>query len=83
MHLGTASDQGHMVGGQLSGIAQLSPQWEALAAFVGLSDAQEDLVRNGIPHGTAALVRLCLISAVALALTTTKLRSLKLTGSAD
>ena len=62
-----------------SGIAQLSPSWEALAAFVGLSDAQQDLVRDGIPHGTAALVRLCLISAVALVLTTTKLRSLKLT----
>jgi hypothetical protein len=72
-----------LLGGELSGIAQLSPQWEALAAFVGLSDAQEDLVRDGIPHGTAALVRLGLISAVALAVTTTRLRSLKLTGSAD
>ena len=36
-----------------------------------------------MPHGTGALVRLCLISAVALILTSAKLRSLKLTGSSD
>jgi hypothetical protein len=72
-----------LIGSELSGIAQLTPSWEARAAFVGLSDAQADLVREGIPHGTGALVRLCLIAAVALALSASKLRSLKLTGSAD
>jgi ABC-type transport system involved in multi-copper enzyme maturation permease subunit len=72
-----------LLGAALSGIAQLSPSWEARAAFVGLSDARDDLVRGGIPHGTDALVRLCLISVVALVLTIRRLRSLKLTGSAD
>ena len=70
-------------GAALSGIAQLTPSWEARAAFVGLTDAQRDLVREGIPHGTGALVRLCFISAVALVLTSAKLRTLKLTGSTD
>ena len=72
-----------LLGANLSGIAQLTPSWVARAAFVGLTDAQESLVREGIPHGTGALVRLCFISAVALILTSTKLRSLKLTGSSD
>ncbi|MEQ1787284.1 MAG: hypothetical protein ABL966_09540 [Acidimicrobiales bacterium] len=72
-----------LLGAALSGIAQLSPSWEARAAFVGLSDARDDLVRDGIPQGGAALVRLCLISAVALALTSRRLHTLKLTGSAD
>jgi ABC-type transport system involved in multi-copper enzyme maturation permease subunit len=72
-----------LLGAALSGIAQLSPSWEARAAFIGLSDGRADLVREGIPQGSGALVRLGLISAVALVLTTSKLRTLKLTGSAD
>jgi ABC-type transport system involved in multi-copper enzyme maturation permease subunit len=72
-----------LLGAALSGIAQLSPSWEARAAFIGLSDGRADLVREGIPQGSGALVRLCLISAVALVLTTSRLRTLKLTGSAD
>ena len=72
-----------LLGANLSGIAQLTPSWVARSAFVGLTDAQESLVREGIPHGTGALIRLCFISAVALILTSTKLRSLKLTGSSD
>ncbi len=72
-----------LVGAALSGIAQLSPSWEARAAYVGLSDARDDFVREGIPHGTSALVRLSLITAVALVLSSNRLRTLKLTGSAD
>jgi hypothetical protein len=72
-----------LLGEALTGIAQLSPSWEARAAFIGLSDGPADLVREGMPYGTGALARLGLIAAVALALTSTKLRSLKLTGSAD
>jgi hypothetical protein len=72
-----------LIGSELSGIAQLTPSWEARAAFVGLSDAPADLIRDGIPHGTGALVRLCLITVVSLVLSANKLRSLKLTGSAD
>ena len=72
-----------LLGAALAGIAQLSPSWEARAAFIGLSDARDDLIREGIPHGGAALVRLCAITVVALALASARLRRLKLTGSAD
>ena len=54
-----------------------------LRAFVDLADAPESLVRSGVPHGTAALVRLLIITAVALAIASSRLRRLKITGSAD
>jgi ABC-type transport system involved in multi-copper enzyme maturation permease subunit len=72
-----------LLGAALAGIAQVSPSWEARAAFVGLIDVREDLERNGIPHGSGALVRLVLITAVALALADQRLRHLKQAGSAD
>lgn len=72
-----------LLGAALSGIAQLSPSWEARAAFVGLSDIREDLEREGIPHGTGALVRLTVITLVALTLADWRLRHLRLAGSAD
>ena len=72
-----------LLGAALAGVAQLSPSWEARAAFIGLADAREDFFRDGIPHGTAALVRLSLITAVALLLASRRLNNLKLTGSAD
>ncbi len=72
-----------LLGAALAGIAQLSPSWQARAAFIGLSDAREDFFREGIPHGSAALVRLSLISAIALVLASSRLRRLKLTGSSD
>lgn len=72
-----------LLGAALSGIAQLSPSWVARAAFLDLGDAQASLVRDGIPQGTAALVRLGVIAAVALALATTRLRRLTFAGSAD
>jgi ABC-type transport system involved in multi-copper enzyme maturation permease subunit len=72
-----------LLGAALSGIAQLSPGWEARATYVGLADARTDLVRHGIPHGGAAIVRLAVITAVALALASRRLKTLKLSGSAD
>ncbi len=72
-----------LLGAALAGVAQLSPSWEARAAFIGLADAREDFIRDGIPHGTAALIRLSLIAAVALVLASRRLKTLKLTGSAD
>ena len=51
---------------------------------VGLTDdVRPAYLREGIPHGTAALVRLAIITAVALLLANWRLRTLKLTGSAD
>lgn len=72
-----------LLGAALSGIAQLSPSWVARAAFLDLGDAQASLVRDGIPQGTAAIVRLALITAVALALAAARLRRLTFAGSSD
>lgn len=72
-----------LLGAALSGIAQLSPGWEARAAFVGYANTDSDLIRSGIPHGSAALVRLVILTAIALALASHRLRTLKLSGSAD
>lgn len=72
-----------LLGAALSGIAQLSPSWEARAAFVELSSGPADLVREGIPQGTGALVRLAVIAAVALAVASVRLAHLTLHGSAD
>jgi len=71
------------MGNALTGIAQLCPGWVSRAAFVGLTDVREDLERSGMPHGTSALVRLILITVVALALANWRLRTLRLSGSAD
>jgi ABC-type transport system involved in multi-copper enzyme maturation permease subunit len=72
-----------LLGSALAGIAQLSPAWESAAAFIGNSDGREDYVREGIPHGTSALVRLALIAAVAVAIASSRLKHLRVTGSAD
>jgi hypothetical protein len=72
-----------LLGSALSGIAQLSPSWEARAAFVELADAQRILYREGIPHGSAALVRLVLITLVALAVAVRRLPRLRMAGSSD
>lgn len=72
-----------LLGAALSGIAQLSPGWEARAVFVDFANAPEHLVRSGIPHGGAAILRLLVITAVALAVASRRLRTLKLSGSTD
>lgn len=72
-----------LLGAALDGIAQLSPSWEARAAFVELSDGPTGLLRDGIPQGTAALARLALITAVAILLASLQLRRIKLSGSTD
>jgi ABC-type transport system involved in multi-copper enzyme maturation permease subunit len=73
----------YLLGTALAGIAQISPSWMARAAFVGLTDVRFDLEREGIPHGTGALVRLAVLTAIALALANWRLRHLRLTGSSD
>jgi len=72
-----------LLGTALTGIAQLSPTWEARAVFTGLADAPADLVRQGIPSGWSAVGRLCIIAAVALAVATWRLGRLRLTGPED
>lgn len=72
-----------LLGAALSGIAQLSPTWEARAVYVGLADVPDDLVRSGIPGGGDGVVRLAVITAVLLVGTAWGLRHLELTGSHD
>ncbi|WP_436793989.1 hypothetical protein [Actinospongicola halichondriae] len=72
-----------LLGAALTGIAQLSPTWEARAVYVALADVPDDLVRSGIPSGWGAVVRLAVIAVVLLAGTTWGLRHLELTGTRD
>ena len=72
-----------LLGAALAGIAQLSPGWLAQAALVGLTGAEDDLRREGIPHGWAAVGRLVLVALVGLAIAAHRLRSLKPASSAD
>lgn len=72
-----------LLGAALSGIAQLSPTWQARAVFVGLADAPTDLHRGGIPEGWDAVVRLGLVTAVCVAVAAAGLGRLRLTGVRD
>jgi ABC-2 type transport system permease protein len=68
-----------LLGAALTGIAQLSPTWLSRSIFVGLLDNPPSrLVRDGIPSGTGAIVRLAVITAVCLAVASWRLRSVKL-----
>jgi hypothetical protein len=60
-----------LVGAELSGIAQLSPLWESGQAFAGLWDeGGGELLREGVPHGWSAVVRLGLLTVVWLLVAT-------------
>jgi ABC-type transport system involved in multi-copper enzyme maturation permease subunit len=73
-----------LLGAALTGIAQLSPTWESRAILIGLMDDPPNrLVREGIPEGWGAVVRLAIVSAVALGLAMWRLRHLRLSGAAD
>ncbi|MGK2928905.1 MAG: hypothetical protein ACSLFO_04940 [Acidimicrobiales bacterium] len=72
-----------LLGSALTGIAQLSPTWESRAVYMSIADVPEDLVRDGIPTGWAAVIRLAIITTVLLAGTTWGLHRLQLSGSHD
>lgn len=72
-----------LLGTALSGIAQLSPTWLARAVFTGLADVPSDLVREGVPSGWSAVGRLCVITALSLAVATWRLGRLRMSGPAD
>lgn len=72
-----------LLGAALAGIAQLSPGWLAQAVLVGLTDPAADLRREGIPHGWAAVGRLALVAAIALAVASWRLRHLRPASAAD
>lgn len=74
-----------LLGGQLSGIAQLSPLWEARQAYGGLADdiGGERILRDGVPEGAGALVRLAIITVVCLLVATWRIRRLRPGGADD
>lgn len=72
-----------LLGTVLSGIAQLSPTWESRAVFAELGPGAAELLRDGIPQGWGAVVRLAIITAVCLAVASWRLGRLRLTGASD
>ncbi len=73
-----------LLGAALTGIAQLSPTWESRAIFVGyLDNPPNRLVRDGIPQGGDAIVRLMIVTIVALLLANWRMGRLRLSGAAD
>jgi len=73
-----------LLGAALTGIAQLSPTWEARGIFVGLLDNPPSrLHRDGIPEGGAAVVRLVIVTAVLLLVANWRMRHIRLSGAAD
>jgi hypothetical protein len=71
-----------LLGGALSGIAQISPMWEAQQVYAGLADDAGGgrLLRDGTPHGWGAVVRLGLLLVITLAVAAWRLGHLKPTG---
>ncbi len=72
-----------LLGAALSGIAQLSPMWLGRSVYAGLCDDASFLIREGVPSGWSAVVRLVVLTVVMLALATWRLRHLRLTGASD
>ncbi len=72
-----------LVGAALDGIAQLSPGWLAEAVLGGLTDVADDLIREGVPQGWSAVVRLAVVTAVGLAAATRRLGHLRPASAAD
>jgi ABC-2 type transport system permease protein len=73
-----------LLGAALTGVAQLSPTWESQAIFLAFLDEVPDgLVRDGIPQGTGAIVRLAIVTAVALVVAIWRMGHMRLSGAAD
>jgi ABC-type transport system involved in multi-copper enzyme maturation permease subunit len=73
-----------LLGSALTGIAQLSPTWESRAIFLGyLNDVPSRIVRNGIPQGGAAIVRLAIVTIVVLAVAIWRISHMRWAGASD
>ena len=73
-----------LLGEALTGIAQISPTWESRAIFVDfIEDPPTRLIRDGIPQGSDAIVRLVIVTIVALLVANWRMRHLRLSGAAD
>jgi hypothetical protein len=71
-----------LLGGVLSGIAQISPMWESQQVYAGLADDHGGglLLRSGTPNGWSAVVRLAIVAIVTLAVASWRIHHLKPTG---
>jgi hypothetical protein len=71
-----------LLGGVLSGIAQISPMWETQQVYAGLADDAGGwrLLRDGTPNGWGAVVRLAIVLVVTLAVASWRLAHLRPTG---
>ena len=73
-----------LLGSALTGVAQLSPTWESRAIFLGyLDDVPSRIVRHGIPYGGAAVVRLAIVTIVALLVAIWRMGHMRLAGASD
>jgi ABC-type transport system involved in multi-copper enzyme maturation permease subunit len=73
-----------LLGSALTGIAQLSPTWESRAILLAYApDVPESLVRDGIPQGAGAMLRLAIVTVVMLGIAAWRLPRLQLSGAAD
>jgi ABC-2 type transport system permease protein len=68
-----------LLGGVLTGIAQLSPQWLSTMVYAGLGPHAEGLQRAGMPTGGAAVGRLVLLSVVFVLLAVRQIRRFRIT----
>jgi hypothetical protein len=73
----------HLAASTLDSVAQLSPGRLAFAVFSGLTDVPSDLVREGIPQGWSAVVRLGFVAVVCVGLAVWRLGRIKLSGAVD
>ena len=71
-----------LLGGVLSGIAQISPMWETQQVYAGLArdDGGWRLLRDGTPNGWGAVVRLATILVISLAVASWRVGHLRPTG---
>jgi ABC-type transport system involved in multi-copper enzyme maturation permease subunit len=73
-----------LLGTALTGIAQLSPTWESRALFLGyLNDVPTRIVRDGIPQGGAAVVRLSIVTIVVLGIAIWRMSHMRWAGASD
>ncbi len=69
-----------LLGTNLTGIAQLSPLWEAQQTLAGLWDSGDLVGRRGLPSGGGAIVRLVIITVVCLLVATWRLSRMRPVG---
>ncbi|HET9722255.1 MAG TPA: hypothetical protein VFR44_00255 [Actinomycetota bacterium] len=72
-----------LLGSVLPGIAQFSPQWLATMVYAGLGPGADELQREGMPTGGAAVWRLALLTAVFVLIAVRQMRRLRLGGGGE